>query len=108
MTNYFISDDEQARRDAYLASWEATNVARIPQAPSKPLSTKVRARKPFELEARQCIIRGQRDSLGACPSGRDDNGMEYCGRPRKAKARKAPTVSNYDSLYSAAGSTATS
>jgi len=80
--------------------------ARLPQAPSKPLSTKVRARKPFELEARQCIIRGQRDSLGARPSGRDDNGMEYCGRPRKAKARKSGELSNYDSLYSAAGSSA--
>src|SRR5262252_341720 len=102
MTNFFISPDEQARRDANLAAWEATMQARLPQAPSMPLSTKVRARKPFELEARQCIIRGQRDSLGARPSGRDDNGMEYCGRPRKAKARPVRETSHYDSLYSAA------
>ena len=49
----------------------------------------VRERKPFELEARQCILRSETSDLDVKSDRREDNGSMYCGRPRQASARHA-------------------
>ena len=90
--------------DAWFASMDS-RAPRNPESLATP-SKKVRARRPFELEARQCIIRGQTDELGARPSSRDDNGMAYCGAPRQPSKKHASMrkgaygdKSKFDSLY---------